>query len=249
MNKVICFVLGSWLLVGKVSPCAAQTADSLNPYWEISKLNVVIADTGKLSFDVNYTMEQSDSSGISRDTLVGNYKLWGQKFYAQLDSNEYIQDGHNNVAVDHAGKVMIVSGPKEVFPTILQMNIMEPQFLENYVDKINVVDTNRFRKICIEFKDNAPYKSYLLYYDTATYFVSCVKLKIRGQIRLVDQFGSYAPEPNYYTLIKVDFTNYQENAFSGTVFDTSKFFTQVNGVYTVKPAYADYELFDQGLEP
>lgn len=249
MKKIMLFVLGCGLLLCKSQQVLAQAADSLNPYWELTKLNVVIADTGKLSFDVNYTMEQSDSSGITRDTLTGNYKLWGQKYYAMLDSNEYIQDGNYNVAVDHDGKVMILSGPKEVFPTILQMNIMEPQFLENYVDKITVADTNRFRKICIEFKDNAPYKTYLLYYDTATYFVSCVKLKIRGQIRTVDQFGSYAPEPNYYTLIKVDFTNYQENAFSGSVFDTSKFFTQVNGVYTVKPAYADYEIFDQGLQP
>lgn len=235
------------MIVGWVAAGWSQVTPPQNPFWELTKLNAVFADTGKISFNVAYYYEQADSSGISRDTVNGSYKLWGQKFYAMIDSNEVVQNETYNVSVDHPGQLMLVGSPKPVFPSVIQLNLIDQEFMDNYIDDITISDSGKTRKLSVVFKPYAPFSSYSLSFDTTTYWVKCIDFKIRGALPENDAFGNTMPLPNYYTQVKVVFTNFQTGAFAASVFDVSRFFKQADGVFVVNPPYSDYEIFDNGV--
>lgn len=231
--RTIQYFLLSGLLWG-VS-LVAHSQDSTDATTELLKLQAVFQNISYTSFDVNYYYEEDDSSGVLRDTLTGVYKVDKDRFYYMLDSVIQIQSDLYHVTVDKDNKIVYLERPYFSYTSVLQSNIMDSVFMENYVDQMLLADSSGYRKLTIQFRDEAPYTDYELLYDVNSFQPASIKFTIKKE----------APEgsPPQYAKVRIIFSNYQTGTFDDSVFSTSWIFNRQNGVFVLnQETFSTYEL-------
>ena len=228
-----CFLLSGLLWnIGLVS----HAQDSTDATTELLKLQAVFQNISYTSFDVNYYYEEDDTSGVLRDTLTGVYKVDKDRFYYMLDSVIQVQNDLYHVTVDKDNKVVYVEKPYFSYTSVLQSNIMDSLFMENYVNQMLVTDSSGYRKITIQFKNEAPYQNYELLYSLNSFQPASIKFTLRKEA--LQEEG-----PQLYARVKIVFSNYQTGAFNDSVFLTNWIFNRENGVFVLNPeTFSTYEL-------
>lgn len=216
----------------------ADRPDTANPFFEINRVMGTMATGNHISFNTIYYYEDSDSAGITRDTISGIYKINGQNYYATMDSTVVIQNNFYNVTIDKKDSSIIIASPKTIFTTVMTNDILNPVLQSSYVSKILLTDSATTRKLSFVFNDISPYSTYEFLYDTVSYNMISVKY-------ILKHYGPTAGVGSYYTQIRVVFNTYQTNVFTDDVFDTSSYLARVNGVFTGVLSYSGYTIFNQ----
>jgi hypothetical protein len=216
----------------------ATALDTTNPYFELNRVMGTMATSDHISFNASYYYESYDSVGYTRDTLTGMYKINGQQFYAKIDSTVIVQNNFYNVAINNRDSSIIIARTQTVFPTVIQKDILDKTLQSAYLSKIVTSDSANTRKLSFVFNANSPYSAYDLVYDTVSYNLKYVKYRLR-------HYAITGMQNTYYTQINLVFSNYQNNVFTDSVFDTSVYISRINGVFTATSPYSTYEIFNQ----
>lgn len=224
-----------------VHHCAANSsADTANPYFEISRITSTLLSGNHVQFNVSYYFEKLDSTGLERDTLSGVYKVNGKKFYASIGGNTIVQNDLWSLSISVPDSMMILGRPKPLLASLTNSDILNPALQSNYLSKITQSDSSQFRKMVFVLNSFSPYSQYEFCYDTTTYHMSHLKYRLR-------LYDSHGLSSGYYLQMKVVFTNYQNSAFSDDVFDTSIYLRRNNGIFNGVGAYSNFEIVNQLL--
>ncbi|HEY4151354.1 MAG TPA: hypothetical protein VGM41_20590 [Chitinophagaceae bacterium] len=225
----------------------AERGDTLiNPYFELMHLFASLANDSLYTATLQGQYDITDTLGNhTNDSLNIIYTIQGEKFQSITDSLELVQNDLYNVTVNNIDSIIVISPPRHIYPMLLQGDVLDATFQQNYLDSIRVVDSGVIRNIIMNFKLSSPWYSYLYAYDSAIDFV-VIKYKQRHSIPLTPSgsYTIYEPSTDYTALLLV--ISVATPAVKPTnPFDTSKYFTRSGNTFTPIAPYANYEIINQ----
>jgi len=236
------------ILISLIAEIAyANTKDTTNPYFDINRVIGTLANTPFSSFTSTCYYEEVTSTGTMRDTLTCQYQINGRKYRATTANADIIQNEQYNITINKADSLILVGRAKNIFPAVMQADILDSTLNAAYLSKIVCSDIGSVRKLNFIFRPDAPILSYELQYDTVSARLKAISYKLRPYNETVTG-AQQAPSGNYVLLV-VLFTDYQLNAFTDAVFDISMYLSHRDGAFTVQPAYSGFEIINQVINP
>lgn len=196
-----------------------------------------------------YFREYVDSSGAKiRDSsylsYYSSYKTSFRYAYTRMYPNPgipptykdevHLQNDREHITVEDSMKLIFINKRISLMQAFFQIDLLDPQFVQDNVQRMYAIDSSGSKVIKAEFKPESPYLSYWLSYDTASLNPQRVSF-----VRKLENGSSTAA----YDMVEISFIGHTTYHPDPT-FPTDKYFTRINGVYVLKPAYADYEIVD-----
>lgn len=212
---------------------------------ESSKMQMAYKNQTYLSFDVKYTYAFDSIPGTILDSALGTFKISGNFYWGNLDSMEFMQNSSYAIVLYKPDKIMNVSNPSPIYPTIANFSLIDSLVgKNNYTTSVSTSGANR--AITLTFTPSSfPYKNFIVTYDTISNLVKQISYSIREDFYdFGDNYNrSSTGNSSPYIIIKADYTNYQTTSFSPTIFSTGNYFILSGSVYTAQSPFSDYEVF------
>lgn len=250
IGKLILLILFTACLSSAVAAPDKMRVDTSDANESLKDLLSLYENNYVFSF-ISYFREYVDSSGvlIKDSSYLATYIAYKNNFryiYTRMYPNPgipptykyevHIQNDREYVTVEDSMKLIFINKRISIMQAFFQIDLLDNQFVQDNVQRMYAIDSSGFKVIKAEFKPESPYLSYRLSYDTATLNpqkVSCIR-------KLENGSGSVA-----YDKVEILFHGYSTTGSgSPQTFPTDQYFTRINGVYVLKPAYANYEIVD-----
>lgn len=236
------------LLVACLSHAEAATdrmrMDTTDANEGLKDLQMVLENTG-LEFYASFNRETTDTSGITRDTLLAYYSTWGASFrsvFADLSIPDsvleinHIQNDREHITVDGFSKVISINKRISIMQSVFQLDLLDPQFVSDHVQRMYAIDSLNYKVLKVEFKPESPYLFYTLSYDPAK--LEPLELDYATKLELANGATGYDRIRIIYGYW------FPENYFYADFFSTEQYYTRINGVYVLTTSYSDYEIID-----
>jgi hypothetical protein len=247
MKKTIISLLAALMVcASSQAQVSAQDSVSFRAFQEIvSSLNKVYS-AGPVSFTATYIHERSDSSGVRTDTLTGQYKINGNKYWLLLDGVEQVQDDTLNVSVYPYDSSIYVNAALPMHGKVLSIDMFDELFTQMQVSHYTMIDSAGLKKINIQFQPNSLYQ----------YYTFCIGATTKDPVQVSYKVGiaPYSLTPTSplinppYDKYTINFAGIQYTAFSQDIFSTGRVIKLKNGGYEPQAAYSGYGLVDQVTE-
>ncbi|AXY76939.1 hypothetical protein D3H65_24420 [Paraflavitalea soli] len=214
-----------------------------------------VIDNNAVYVEVLYYRDYVDSSGnlVKDSSLISWFNAFKNNFqwtsarvypkpfdpddpwaYPIYKTEEHIQNDREYITFDDSSKTIVINKRISIMQAFFQLDLLDPQFVQDNVERMYAVDSLGFKVIKASFKPESPYLFYSLSYDTASLNprkVSCVR-------KLENGSGVAA-----YDKVEIIFREYYLNGPIPT-FLTNRYYTRVNSVYVLQPSYANFEILD-----
>jgi hypothetical protein len=227
----------------------AATMAQTDAMQELLRLRSFLDKSQNLNFNLAYYYEEDDSSGVVKDTLIGESSVLMGKSYSRLNGLKRVNNEYYNALIDTVNKEIYVNKPEPMTQQYMSANFTDPTFYNYYVDTTIVSDSGAFRIINISFKETAPFRSYKIVYSITSLQPAYLQYNMKkGE----DDNNPPIPGPpgggGGTTIpsirLKVVFSNFNTNANPATKFSTDVWFTRQNGVLVLQPAFSSYTITD-----
>jgi hypothetical protein len=227
---------------------AQVTGDTSGFVQKLTWIEEVYYRTSFLSFDVAYYYEELDSTGTIRDTMTGSCKINGNHFWSQMDSVEMMQNDYDRIAVYKEDSIMQLDMPIAMSSNLFKVNLYDTLFQKLNVDRVEISTVGKKYKMKFVFRSDAPYMSYELLFDTATYYIAEIQYQVKKSLFITPPEGSSLPLPNDFITVRTVFTNYQTGAFAESVFLSSRYFNKQNNQVTPVSPYTGFSVINNNVE-
>lgn len=118
---------------------------------------------------------------------------------------------------------------------VFQLDLLDPLFVSDHVQRMYAIDSLDYKVIKVEFKPESPYLFYTLSYDPVA--LEPLELNYATKSELVNGTSGY-------DRIRLTYGYWATGGYYYNDFLTEQYYTRINGVYTLKPWYSDYEIID-----
>jgi hypothetical protein len=194
-----------------------------------------------LSFDTRVVISDSsytccDGNNLPQaDTLRGQYKLREGRYWAQIDSVEYLQGFMYNLALYHQEKLIAVGKPS-FDNRIMQLSVLDSTFQQAHVKSLSITEAgNNIRLFVIEFLKESPYSRYELRYNKNDYLISEVTYFLKNGYNRENGSTSTAR-------IQATFSNYSTSEFSSDYFLEEKYIYKDRDGFKTRQGYTGYQI-------
>ena len=235
------------LLLAAVLQSRAERGDTLiNPYFEMMHIAGHLTNGNFYTAQLLGRLDDVDTAGSHQyDSLKTTYTIQGEQYQSITDSLELVQDSLYNVTVNNIDSIIVIAPPRHIYTVLLQGDVFDETFQQNYLDSMTVRDDSLIRNIVMTFKLSSPWYSYLYAYDSAVDFIA-VKYKQRHTIPLTPS-GSYTitdPSNDYAELIMNIYISIPSTP-PVNPFNTGKYFYRSGNSYIPQAAYTGYQIINQ----
>ncbi|MCU7549880.1 hypothetical protein OCK74_12180 [Chitinophagaceae bacterium LB-8] len=201
---------------------------------ELLKISEVYRQVPDISFQVHYTYTDSIKPSEILEELDGSYKIHNGKFWAMLDSVEYVQGNLYNLTIYHQDSTIAI-GNRQEYRNVLQAPLMDSLFREANVQSMQVGQLDGATRILkMRFKPESSYSYYELQYDRNSYLIRKVKFYMREPSEEKPGSGTHC--------ISIEFSNYSDAMISDEYFREDKFIFQKGKEFLTQPAFNGYQL-------
>lgn len=194
-------------------------------------------EAANLSFNVKFLSTQKDSTGnYATDSIAGTYKISGNNLWCIVDSVEQVQNALYKVIIYNNDSALFITQAENITKAIFPNNFSDSNFFQYEVNEMSFTNlAGNAKMLSIVFKPESEYISYDLIYDKTTFLISRLEFKVK-------QLGED------YLKIALVFSDYQTTPIDNAIFSTTKYFTEVDNKYVIKPAYNLYEIINPSKE-
>lgn len=233
--KYFAFCLLGCCVIGKAQ---AQQVEKNAELGEVMRIVAAAQDIPFLSFQLRTIIEDSASDielSPQKDTINGIYKQHQERYWAMLDSVEYVQGFNYNLAVYHDEKLIAVGKPSFNNPA-LQLSLLDSSFQQAHVRSMSItqIDSTR-REFKIEFYSKSPYSGYQMHYNPNTFEVYSITYYLKNGYARIDETMTTAK-------ITTTFFNYSTAEFSRDYFLEEKYLYKGSDGFNARTAYAGYQI-------
>ena len=205
---------------------------------ELVRITEVYTKAPDLSFDIDYVYADSTAPATVLESMSGNMAISGGRFYAMLDSTEFIQGYQYGLAVYYRDEIIVISDRQE-FGDVLKLPVLDSTFQQAHVDSMNIVQVNdTTRELTIYFNSGGPFKRYKMRYDARTFLISTISYFIQN---IEPETGGLTSRT---AIITMNFSAYSTATVDPTLFQEDKFVYKQNGELIQKYPYEDFRLFN-----
>lgn len=229
-------------LIAGIMITVCQLATAQNPVLlECVKMNKAYLGADHLSFNIKYTYANDTTPTIVEDSSFATYKIHGYKYWASMDSVEFMQNDSFQVVAYKPEQVLSLALPAYNHGQGLPLSHWDSLFKSNEFTYDFSVDAG-YKKLTVDFDDKQYVKQYELWYDSATYRIHRVRYRMddgAGDELMVQQ-GHLS---NNVIVINMLFSNYQTGMFTNAVFNSGNYFYKSGTEYIPVSTFSSYEVF------
>lgn len=233
--KIFALLIFSLLLAGK---SGAQQVEKNAELGEVIRIVAAAQDIPFLSFQLTTIIEDSLNSPAyysQKDTIKGIYKQSDGRYWAMMDSIEYVQGFNYNLALFHSEKLISVAKPSQAHPG-MQLSLLDSTFQAAHVKSMTITQLDSVNRLFkIEFTSESPYSNYEMRYNMNTYQVNTVTYYIKN---------GYTRENETTSTAKITTTlfNYSTAPFDRDVFREEKYVYKSAAGMAARAAYEGYQI-------
>jgi hypothetical protein len=227
MILMLC-VLGSTL----VAKTQAPNLDTVKA--KLFKVNSLFDSSAYLAFDVDFRYTTAAVYGVvQNDEMQGSYILNNRNIYYRVGNTEYAQNDSFAYNIYHDDKMfMMTRGTPATNTSMFPLREFVDSVIGWYASSYTITLGKDSVSEIIHFTttvDSMPYKSFSIYYDSASYFPHRFEIVMLGSPELGDVPDSIAMlirvKPGYQKIekkITISFSNYHHPS-SLDVFDNKQY--------------------------
>lgn len=225
-------LLFAFTVAGRVQ---AQQVDKNAELGELIRMMSAAQDIPFLTLQFNTTIR--DSAGIAPevDSIGGMYRMSEGRYWAMVDSVEYVQGFNYNLAVYHTDQLIAVGKPSVNLPAF-QLSLLDSIFQQVHVKSVSITQVDASTKLFrMEFNEESPYSGYEMHYNPFTYQVSSIVYYMKNAYEREDGTVGTAK-------ISTVFLSYSMEEFSRDYFMEEKFIYKDTKGFSTRPAYSAYQI-------
>ena len=209
---------------------------------ECVKMNKAYMGTDHLSFNIKYTYANDTTPAMVEDSSFATYKVHGYKYWASMDSVEFMQNDSFQVVAYKPEQVLSLALPAYNYGQALPLSHWDSLFSKkNDFTYAFGVDAG-YKKLTVDFSSDQYVKQYELWYDSVTYRIHRVRYKMddgAGDELMVQQ----GAQSGNVIVINMLFSNYQTGMFTDAVFNSGNYFHKSGTEYIPVSTFSTYEVF------
>lgn len=241
MKKILLFMIGL-AMAGK--ELNAQD-DSRQKAWQaLRSLSQVYQQPKMLSFDILYTYSKEDKPGQPLDSLYGQYKLDGTKYWSMMDQTEAAFDNTLLVMLFKEDNIMYLARPTAIQATANPVSMLDSFMAKNPNAGFAYNESREEKVIELTMANGGPYKKVTYHISKKTGYLNRMTSLVRSdQLYDASVRNLVAGAATVYAVVETFYTNYKQGTFDETVFNLGRYFKKEGEEYITVAPYSSYKVF------
>lgn len=207
-----------------------------------------------LSFDILYRYAAADKPALYLDSLKGQYKLHGSRYWSLIDNRESVYDNNLLVVRFEEDSVLYISAPalqggergQQQGPAgqAGTLAILDTMLFANKDARCAYTETDSEQLISMRFEEPAPCRLITWHINRTTGLLTKMISQVRSEQLYDPSVRSLISDTGVsYVIVETIYSNYRQGAFTDSVFDHGKYIKKQGGDYVAAPPYERYKVF------
>jgi hypothetical protein len=194
-----------------------------------------------LSFDVVYRYATEEKPAVYLDSLKGQYKLHGSRYWSLLDNRESMFDDNLLLMRFEEDSLMYIAAPRNSSGAPAMLDTM---LFANKEAKYDYAETPSEQVITMTFNGQAPCRRIAWHIDRATGYLTKMVSLVRAEQLYDPSVRSLISEAAAScVMVETIYANYRQGAFTDNVFDMRKYIKKEGQEYVTVAPYEKYKVF------
>lgn len=203
-----------------------------------------------LSFDVLYRYAAADKPGEYQDSLRGQCRLHGNRYWSVLDNTESVYDGRLLAVLFKEDSILYLARPAAVAVPAGQggaanpMAMIDTFLLRNKGSRCSYTATPGEELITLSFPGTGPYKQITWQVNRKTGYLEKMTSLVRSD-QLYDPAvrAQVADAASVYVVVETLYSNSREGAYDEQVFDLGRYVKKEGDAWVAVAPYDHYKVF------
>lgn len=243
MKKIIYSV--SLLLLSLVAiPALAQTESELLSKVAMQRFKITFLTNDYLSFDVQYRYANEASPQQYLDSLSGQFKIHGSKYWSVLDGQETVFDSLLMLAVFPEDRMLFLSRPATGAVQGNPLDLLDSFLIRYTATSYEYRTTPAEEVVTVHLPAGSRCKKITWYIDRTTGYLNRTESLMRSD-QLYDPSvqALVTDAASVYVVVETLYRNYRKGGFDDTVFDLGRYFRKEGNNYIALAPYEGYTVF------
>ncbi|WP_276482886.1 hypothetical protein [Paraflavitalea pollutisoli] len=243
MRKIIYLIACCSLCLIALST-QAQTESDPRAKSALRRLASAYQQPAYLGFDVLYRYASESNPKQYLDSLRGQYKVHGNKFWSQLDSQETVSNSELVLTVFKEDKLLFLAKAAAGGAPGNPVAMLDSFLVESRANAFTYTSSAAEEIVSLQLPDGGPCKKMTWYIDRKTGYLRRMESLMRS-----DQLYEPAAQPllkdaaSVYVVVETDYQHYRTGGFGDEVFDLGKYYRKEGGEYIAQAPYDGYKVF------
>ena len=198
----------------------------------------------QLKFDITYRYAEENKPAIYLDSLKGNFRMSGNKYWFMIDSTVTISNIDTTVMIFKEDQVMYLSKPSKELARKNPIAMLDTFFFNNPDFSIGVQETLQQKIITISASNASPgFKKIEYVINKQSGYLERINSLIDATLLYDDGVQRTAEKSSTYAFVEMVFSNYDSLHVDPSIFDLSSYFIREGHQYTPVQEYQNYKIF------
>jgi hypothetical protein len=200
-----------------------------------------------LSFDVLYRYAAEGKPGEYLDSLRGQCKVHGNRYWSALDNTESVYDGQLLVMLFKEDSIIYLAKPVAAATpgsNASPVAMIDTFLLRNNGSQYTYTATPGEELITLSLPGTGPYKQITWQVNRKTGYLDKMTSLVRSD-QLYDPTvrAQVTDAASTYVVVETLYSNYRQGAFDESIFDLGKYVKKEGGTWITVAPYEKYKVF------
>jgi hypothetical protein len=239
-------VLITLLITATVIGCYAQAGKEAMEV--MHKLVDAYKPQSGITFDITYRYAMEQSPSVYLDSLAGQCKLMGDRYWYQLDQTQMIKTSDYQVIVYSEDEIIYLAKPSKSIAENPMAMIDSLLFQRNDIS-FEVANEKQWQRLVLNFPASSAYKKIEYRVDKQSGLLITMTSTVRNELMSQSPANQSAETRPGYAVVEARFSNYRLGQIDEKIFDTGSYVTKIGADYKAVAPYEQYKIFlgSQGM--
>lgn len=183
-----------------------------------------------LNFDIAYKYFMEESPAVLLDSLYGQCKLSGDRYWYQLDNTESIKTAGMLVMIFKDDEIIYLSKPSANISAGSPLSAIDSMLIKSPGVSCEVTEESGLQSVVLNFPAHPNYKKLVFRVNKQSGY-------------LVSVTSTVQDEQKRWAVIEAKFSNYSTGGFDNSFFDTTRYFIKQGNEYVAGVLYENFRVF------
>lgn len=209
---------------------------------EMKKLVQLYRSSEGLTFDIAYKYALESMPGQTIDSLDGQCKLLGDRYWYRLDQTESIRTGDYVIMLFREDDIMYLARPSANALPVNPVAMIDSLLLRQEHVTCQVAEEKQWRSIALSFGVQSPYKRVEYRIDKQTGFLQKMITTVRAN-ELEQSDAEQSNDQVSYRIIEAAFSNYRRGSFDISLLEPGRYFKKEGKEYVSVAPFENFKIF------
>jgi hypothetical protein len=247
MKKIMLLLL----LIPGLKVSLAQVKPEQAVLKAMQQLLSVYNHVSQLSFKVNYRYAAEETPGVYLDSLNGQVKISGSRYWYDLALTEYILNTDYQIMIFKEDQLIYLARPSREVASAMTLQGLGPQNLTTFDSLLtnskdiscNYSDNATEQILQIVFVNHPVYKKISWNIDKSTGYIKKITSVVKAGQLYDPSIRSQVDDKDTYAIVEASFSNYSAGIVDESLFNSNRYFIKEGQAYKPTEQYRDYKIF------